>query len=134
MQFPSVTAAYLAVLALVYVALSVQVIRLRRRNLTGFGDAGDTQLRGAIRAHAHFAEYVPITVLMVAMLEASGLAVVAVHGLMGALLVARLVHPFGMHAKSGTLQFGIGRVGGMTITTGVMIISAVLILSRLALR
>src|SRR6202011_6095835 len=125
MQFPSVTAAYLAVLALLYVGLSVQVIRLRRRNLAGFGDAGNAQLRSAIRAHAHFAEYVPITALMVAMLEASGLTAIAVHGCMGALLVARMLHPFGMHAKPGTLPFSIGRVGGMTITTSLMIICAV---------
>jgi uncharacterized membrane protein YecN with MAPEG domain len=81
-----------------------------------------------------FAEYVPITVLMIAMLEVSGLPAMAVHGLMGALLVSRLLHPFGMHAKPGTPQFSIGRVGGMTITASVMIICAVLILSRLALR
>jgi hypothetical protein len=134
MQFPSVTAAYLAALALLYVGLSVQVIRLRRRNLAGFGDAGNAQLRSAIRAHAHFAEYVPITVLMVAMLEVSGLAAIAVHGLMGALLLSRLLHPLGMYAKSGTLQFRLGRVGGMTITTSVMIICALLIPSRMALR
>jgi uncharacterized membrane protein YecN with MAPEG domain len=134
MPFPSVTAAYLAVLALLYVGLSIQVIRLRRKNLAGFGDAGNAQLRGAIRAHAHFAEYVPIIALMVAMLEVSGLPAMAVHGLMGALLVSRLLHPLGMYARSGTLQFRLGRVGGMTITTSVMIICAVLILSRLALR
>ena len=132
MHLPSITAAYLAVLALVYAGLGLQVVRLRRRNRVGFGDGGSVELRGAIRAHAHFAEYVPIIALMVAMLEMSGLPAARVHGLMGALLVARLIHPFGMNAKPQTLQFFIGRVGGMVITTAVMITCALLILSRLS--
>jgi len=99
-----------AVLALLYAVLSLQVVRLRRRNRVGFGDGGNTALRCAIRAHAHFAKYVPIIALMAAMLEMSGLAAARIHFLMGTLLVARLLHPLGMYAKPGTLQFSIGRV------------------------
>ena len=58
----------------------------------------------------------PIITLMVAMLEMSGLAATWVHLLMGALLVSRLLHPLGMYAAPNTLQFRIGRVGGITIT------------------
>jgi hypothetical protein len=34
---------------------------------------GNAELRNAIRAHSHFAEYVPIIALVVAMLEIAGL-------------------------------------------------------------
>jgi uncharacterized membrane protein YecN with MAPEG domain len=128
MHFPSVTEAYLAVLALLYAALGLQVARLRRRHRSAFGDGGNIDLRSAIRAHAHFAEYVPITVLMVALLESSGLGALKVHGLMATLLAARLLHPLGMYAKPGTLQFSVGRVGGMVLTNFVLIDCAVLIL------
>ena len=131
MQLPSITAAYVAVLALLYAALGLQVVRLRRRNRVSFGDGGSGDLRSAIRAHAHFAEYVPIIALMIAMLEMSGLAATKVHGLMAALLVARLLHPIGMYVKPQTLQFFICRVGGMALTTLVMIVCAMLTLSRL---
>ena len=130
MNVPLITATYAAVLALLYAVLSLQVVRLRRSNRVGFGDGGNTALRGAIRAHAHFAEYVPIIVLMAAMHEMSGLAAAWIHVLMGALLVARLLHPLGMHAKPGTLQFTVGRVGGMVVTTVVMVSCALLILGR----
>jgi uncharacterized protein len=133
MPLPSITAAYTAVLALLYAALGLQVTRLRRRNRAAFGDAGSTDLRSAIRAHAHFAEYVPIIALMAAMLEVSGLSALKLHLLLGALLVARLLHPFGMYARPLTLQFRICRVGGMVITNLVMIACAALILSRLLL-
>lgn len=130
MQWPSITGGYLAVLALIYAALAVNVVRLRRQNLAAFGDAGNPELRSAIRAHGHFAEYVPIIALMVAMLEMSGLPAWRVHILMAALLISRLLHPFGMYAKSGTLAFRIGRVVGVTLTLVVLIASAVAILSR----
>ena len=122
MQLPSITAAYLAVLALLYATLSIEVVRLRRKKLAGFGDADHAQLRSAIRAHAHFAEYVPIIALMVMALEISGLPETSIHGLMETLLVARLLHPFGMYSRPGSLVFRIGRVWGMTITMIVMII------------
>jgi len=132
MHLPTITACYLAVLALLYVALSLQVIRLRRMNRAAFGDSGNAALRSAIRAHAHFAEYVPITTLMVGFLEASGASALRVHALMGALVVARLLHPLGMYAKPGTFRFRIGRTGGVTITIALLITCAFSILSRLA--
>lgn len=73
MHPPSITAAYLAVFALLYAGLSLQVVRLRRKFRFAFGDGGNNELRNAIRAHSHFAEYVPIIALMVAMLEITGL-------------------------------------------------------------
>ena len=131
MKFPSITAVYVAILALLYAGLSLQVVRLRRKNRVGFGDGANAELRSAIRAHAHFAEYVPIIVLMAALLEMSGSAALQIHLLMGTLLFARLLHPFGMYAKPTTFQFSIGRVGGMVITTMVMITCALLILYRI---
>jgi uncharacterized protein len=107
MKPPLITATYVAFLALLYTVLSLQVVRLRRRNRVGFGDGENAALRCAIRAHAHFAEYVPIMALMVAMLEMSGLAVTRIH--MGSLLVARFLYPLGIYAKPRTLQFS--RVG-----------------------
>jgi uncharacterized protein len=83
MKAPSITATYVAILALPYTVLSLQVVRLRRRNRVGFGDGENAALRCAIRAHAHFAEYVPIITLMAAMLEMSGPAAMRINMLVG---------------------------------------------------
>jgi len=64
------------------------------------------------------------------MLEMSGLAAIWVHLLMAALLVSRLLHPLGMYAAPNTLQFRIGRVGGITITLALLVTCALTILSR----
>jgi uncharacterized protein len=133
MQLPSITATYLAVLSLLYAALSFQVARLRKGNRVVFGDGGNMALRTAIRAHAHFAEYVPIIALMVAMLEMSGSPATRVHLLMGTLLVARLLHPFGMYAGPQTWRFRICRIGGMVVTLVLLINSALLVLWRFSI-
>ena len=130
MQLPSITAAYLGILALLYLVLGLQVSRLRRGNKVLFGDGGNIKLRSAIRAHANFVEYVPIIVLMVAMLEMSGTPAATVHLLMAALLVARLLHPLGMYVGPRTLQFQICRVGGILLTLLVMLGAALLLLWR----
>jgi uncharacterized membrane protein YecN with MAPEG domain len=131
MHLPSITSGYLAVLALLYAVLGLQVSRLRRGNRVLFGDGDNIKLRSAIRAHANFAEYVPIIALMVAMLEISGMSTMRVHLLMAALLLARLLHPLGMYVGPRTWQFQICRVGGITLTIIVLIAAALLILSRL---
>src|SRR5947209_8623445 len=125
MHLPSITAIYLAILALLYAALAIQVARLRQRDRAAFGDNGSLELRCAIRVHANFAEYVPIITLMVAMLEMSGLPAMRVHLLMGALLLSRLLHPLGMYAKPGTWQFVVGRMAGILLTLAVLVAAAV---------
>ena len=130
MHIPTVTGFYLAILALLYVVLGLQVSRLRRGNRVLFGDGDNSELRSAIRAHGNFAEYVPIIVLMVALLEMSGTSAPRIHWLMGLLLIARLMHPLGMYVGPRTLQFQICRVGGISLTLLVLVAAAIMSLLR----
>ncbi|QPF94072.1 MAPEG family protein [Bradyrhizobium commune] len=132
MHMPSITASYLAILTLIYAALALDVIRLRRSSQAPFNDGGNASLRGAIRAHANFMEYVPIIALMVALIEMSGASPLRLHLLMGALVLSRLLHPLGMYATPGSLRFLICRGGGIFLTIGLLITCALTILSRLA--
>ena len=131
MHVPAITANYLAILALIYVALALHVIRLRRSSKAPFNDGGDESLRSAIRAHGNFMEYVPIIALMVALLEMSGASPLRIHLLMGALVLSRLLHPLGMYAAPGSLKFTICRGGSIFLTIGLLIYCALTILSRL---
>ena len=98
--------------------------------MADFGDGDSVRLRSAIRAHANFIEYVPIVAILVAMLEMSGSSATGVHVMMGALLVARLLHPLGMYSKPRTWQFSAGRVGGIVVTITVLIAAALSALLR----
>ena len=133
MTIPAITATYLGVLGLIYAFLGLRVARFRRGNKIVFGDGDNLYLRSAIRAHAHFAEYVPIIVIMNALLEMGGAASVQMHILLGTLTVSRVLHPFGMHAKPMTSQFVVGRIVGMILTFLVLVASALLLLGRFVL-
>ena len=130
MHMPSVTAFYLAILALIYAVLALRVAGLRRANRVLFGDADNAGLRTAIRVHANFIEYVPIIALLVALLEMSGMPATRVHLLMGALLLSRLLHPMGMAARPGTWQFNAGRVATILLTLVVLVAAAIQALVR----
>jgi len=47
---------YAGVLGLLYVALTFQVVKLRRENKVAYGDGGNKLLARVIRGHANFAE------------------------------------------------------------------------------
>ena len=130
MKMPSITAFYLAFLVLMYAVLALSVAGLRQRNLASFGDADNSTLRIAIRVHANFIEYVPIITLLVALLEMSGSPPTRVHLLMGALVLSRLLHPFGMASRPGTLQFNICRVGGILLTIALLVSTGITALIR----
>jgi uncharacterized membrane protein YecN with MAPEG domain len=68
--------------------------------------------------------------LMMALVEMSGLGAMWVHLLMGALLLSRLLHPLGMYAAPNTLQVRVGRMGGITITLVLLLACALTILGR----
>src|SRR5262247_4117283 len=133
MTMPAITASYLGVLGLLYAFLGLRVARVRRGERIGFGDGDNRYLRSAIRAHANFAEYVPIIVIMNALLEMGGAASAQMHVLLGTLTVSRVLHPFGMHAKPMSPQFIVGRIVGMILTFIVLVASALLLLRRFAL-
>jgi uncharacterized membrane protein YecN with MAPEG domain len=128
MQFPLVTSIYAALFGILFTLLSAWVGGGRHKNSASFGDAGDTDLRGRIRAHANFAEYVPLILILVALLEARHTSIYAIHILLLALLIGRLLHPFGMVAADGSRQMGVCRGIGASLTMLVLIVSSVMLL------
>lgn len=120
-------APYAALLALLFVALSWRTIGLRRRYRVAVGDGGQPELLRAIRVHANFAEYVPLALLLIALVEIGGSPAWLVHGLGLALLVARYAHAWGVSQTKEDFRF---RVAGMMLTFGVLGISAAELLRR----
>lgn len=110
----SITMFYAGLLALWYLALSVKVIQGRTGpGGPGLGDGGDPKMLRVIRGHGNFSEYVPIILIMIALLEYSGLPRWAVHLLAATLLVARLLHGY---ALSFTEKWKFGRFYGAALT------------------
>ena len=122
-----ITPLYASVLAILFVALSVRTLRMRHRLKIAVGDAGNQALLRAIRVHSNFAEYVPLSLLLISFVEMSGASALLVHFLGLCLLVGRAVHAYGVSQLNETYAF---RVAGMAMTfTTLMGASGYLILS-----
>ncbi len=131
MQFPTVASAYAAVLSLVFIGPSAWVTVGRVRFGVHHGDGGNERLKRRIRAHANFAEYVPLILLLVALLEAGGAGPMTVHALLLPLVIARLMHPIGMTAPEASLRQYAFCATSVTATWLILAIAALLLLRRL---
>ncbi|HEY4581843.1 MAG TPA: MAPEG family protein [Lysobacter sp.] len=112
---------------LLMLVLLVPIVRLRRGRKIGLGHGGDVQLLQRIRAHGNFVEYVPLALVMIALLELTGLRREWVAALGGALLVGRMLHAVGLWRSPG---YSFGRFAGTLLTFGVILASALLAIAR----
>jgi uncharacterized membrane protein YecN with MAPEG domain len=118
---------YAALLALLFVALSIRTLRLRRRLRIGIGDAGNEQMLRAMRVHSNFAEYVPLTLFLIYLAEVQGAPALFIHALGLCLLTGRLSHAYGVSQANENYSF---RVFGMAMTfTSLISASAYLLFS-----
>jgi len=98
-------------LALLIVWLSLRVIKLRRVKKVRLGDGGEPELRIAIRAQGNATEYIPISLILLVLLELSGAHAALVHSGGIAVLAGRILHARGLLTES--LRY---RVLGMQVT------------------
>ncbi len=111
-----VTGIYVALLALVGLVLQQHVGRERLRSGISLYHGDDEPLAVAMRRQANFVEQVPIALVLLAVLELNGAGALWLHGLGIALLVARVVHPFGLEMHdSKRMPRLIGAVGTLLV-------------------
>lgn len=96
--------------AILHVWLSLRVSRLRRPLKIGFGDGGNEILLRRMRAHANFAENVPIFLLLLAVLELATGGNLALWSAAILFILARIAHAFGMD-RPGANPLRVGGIG-----------------------
>lgn len=130
MPFPATTALYAGVLGLVYAILTLWVVGGRGQFNVMHGDGGRTELHRRIRAHANFAEFVPLILVLVGLLEVGGASATRIHWLLAPLVVARLMHPVGMVAREHSVQQYAFRAPGAVVTLIVLVAASIMLLMR----
>lgn len=118
---------YAGLLALVFVVLSVRVIRQRRGAKVAIGPGGNPSLERAMRVHANFAEYVPFAVVLLALMELQRAPAFLLHALGLVLLAGRLAHAYGVSQPNENFRF---RVTGMMATFATLVIAALYLIYR----
>ena len=118
----SITAALLAFL---FISLSLRVIKLRRSRRVAIGSGGDAGVERAMRVHANFAEYVPFALVLLILCAMRGLPDVLMAVLCAILFLGRAVHAYGVSQDKEDFRL---RVSGMMATFGVIGTSALALL------
>ncbi|MFN4275839.1 MAG: MAPEG family protein [Ferrovibrio sp.] len=122
----AVTPLYAALCAILLIALSLRVARLRGSLKVALGDGGERALQKAIRVQGNFIEYVPMALLLLFLLELSRQAPLwALHALGAGLLLGRILHAIGLSSSAG-LSFG--RFVGTILTFSMIMITAIWLL------
>ena len=119
---PHITLLYAGLLGILSLALSYLCGSLRGKTGISIGDGGNTELLLAMRRHANFVEYVPLALILIALLEMNGVAAIAIHSLGGALFVCRVAHALGLKADT---MAGAGRLIGAAGTALVTLVASV---------
>jgi uncharacterized membrane protein YecN with MAPEG domain len=119
---PAITALYAGLLGLMSVAIAVAVGRVRASTGISMGDGGNLELIAAMRRHANFIEFVPLTLILIGLLELNGVGSTAIHALGAGLVFARLCHAVGFRTDDSLKALRpIGAIG----STLVLVISSI---------
>ncbi|EGL53646.1 uncharacterized relative of glutathione S-transferase, MAPEG superfamily [Methylophaga aminisulfidivorans MP] len=116
-----ITALYASLCALLIVKLSLGVIAVRRKHKIGLGDGGNDELQAAVRAQGNATEYIPITLILMFLLENIVVYNWIIHLAGITLLTGRIIHAIGI--KNQDIK---KRVLGMKITLYLIIALSIL--------
>ncbi len=108
---------------LLYLVLTFRVVLHRNAYKVGVGTGGDAALTRKVRVHGNFAEYVPLTLLMLALLELAAVSTTWLWTFGIALLLARVLHAIGLGGSAG---YSFGRFAGAALTFVVLLAMAAL--------
>lgn len=96
MQYTLGIAIYSAILAILYVYLTVVVIKARQRFNVPVGDGGYADLSYKLRAQANFNEHVPLVLVFMTVGIKLGMPLITFHLVGISLVLGRCLHAFGL--------------------------------------
>ena len=121
-----VTGVFAAVIGILLLVLSAQVVRFRLKYKKGLGITDDRDFEAAVRAHANLVEYAPVGLIMLAIAELNGVASGLIYWTGMALVVGRVLHAFGMINGRGGTHWA--RMIGILLTWLSILVAALLLL------
>ncbi len=108
-----ITALYAALSGLLILVLAGLVSRHRMQSGVTLGDGGYEALQRAIRVHGNATEYLPLTLILLLLFEINGGSAMLTHSFGLVLIIARVLHAYGLYHISGN---SLGRSAGAGLT------------------
>jgi uncharacterized membrane protein YecN with MAPEG domain len=121
-MIPAIVPFYAAVLGLIFIFLSARVVVARRLFRIRLGSGGQEVLERRIRVQGNFAEYVPLTVILLTFLELYGATKWLVHALCIGLILGRCLHAYCVSRIDEDIR---QRRAAMVLTFGALAIAAI---------
>jgi uncharacterized membrane protein YecN with MAPEG domain len=125
----SITALYAGILALMVIALAINVTVHRAKLKVPLGDGGNPEMLRMIRLHANAIEYLPLGLILMLLYEINGGWHSALHIAGIVLIVGRVLQTWNMW---NTPIAGFGRIAGQSATWLTIAVLALLNLWKLA--
>ncbi len=122
MTLPLITGLYAGLLGLVFAVLTFRVGPLRAKLGIPLYDGGNKDLGLEIRRHGNFTEYVPLALILMAILEMTNVPQNAIHAMGAALVVGRILHPMGLNWDTATTAL---RAVGAALTLLVIVVASI---------
>jgi uncharacterized membrane protein YecN with MAPEG domain len=122
-----ITGLYAGICGLLLVMLYVRVVQRRRVAKIAFGSGGDEELDKRVRAHGNLVESAPLALILLYLIEQTGLSSIYVHILGATFVVARIAHAQGMSMTTGRST---GRFYGALGTLFLLTVMSVLLITR----
>ncbi len=121
----TITLLYAGILGIISIALAFAVGSQRGKTKISVGTGQSDVLFIATRRHGNFVEYVPLALILMALLELNGLNPIAIHSFGALLVISRICHPLGL--KVGTTSHPLRAIGtlGTVVVTVVMSVWAI---------
>jgi len=122
-----ITGIYAGICGLLLVVLYVRISQRRLATKIGVGSGGDAELEQRVRAHGNLVESAPFALILLYLIEQTGLASTYIHVLGAAFVMARLAHAQGMSSTTGRST---GRFVGSLGTVILLFVMSLLLLLR----
>ncbi len=122
-----IVALYGAINIIFLIALSYRVAGTRKKNSIGIGDGGDEALQRTIRVQGNFTEYTPMAIIGLLLMAGLNADPYWLHALGIAFTLGRVLHAIGFSGNSGV---SFGRLAGMVLTWGSLLVMALYLLYK----
>ena len=108
----------------------IRIVRIRGSEKIIHGDGGNALLMRRMRAQANFIENVPLTLILIGLIEASGKGGQWLAYAGGIYLLARVAHGFGMDAEGANAARAGGMLLSLLIQVALAVVGVLILLGR----
>lgn len=123
-----ITGIYAGICGLLLVVLYIRISQRRLATKIGVGSGDDAELEQRVRAHGNLVESAPFALILLYLIEQTGLSSTYIHVLGAAFVIARLAHAQGMSSTTGRST---GRFVGSLGTVILLFVMSLLLLLRI---